>query len=119
GLRRRARDGGRLRRGAARQRDLARRGPARDGAGDAPRGRGRPRRPSRRADPAPPLRRGLGPHRGQPRADVSERLPERAPVDELADRWCAAWTGTDEIAGVCTPDVRYEDPLVTEPSEGI
>ena len=47
-----------------------------------------------------------------------ERLPERGPLDELADRWRGAWQ-QDGFAAVCTPDVRYEDPLAVEPLEGI
>ena len=49
---------------------------------------------------------------------TGERLPERAGVDELASRWRAAWE-RDGFAECCTPDVRYEDPLATEPVEGI
>lgn len=45
-------------------------------------------------------------------------LPERAPVDELADRWRAAWEG-EGFAACCTPDVRYEDPVAVEPLEGL
>ena len=66
GLRRRAGDGDRLRRGAVRDRDLARRGPGRDGARDPPRHGGRPPRPPRRADPAPPVRPGLDARGGHP-----------------------------------------------------
>lgn len=41
-------------------------------------------------------------------------------VDELIDRWEAAWTGRDSaaFAELCTPDVHYEDPLTGEPLEG-
>lgn len=50
---------------------------------------------------------------------MSETLPERAPVDELADRWRAAWQGRGDFGDCCTPDVRYEDALVGEPVEGL
>lgn len=46
------------------------------------------------------------------------RLPERAEVDELAEGWCSAWQDRG-FAAVCTPDVRYEDPVAVEPLEGI
>lgn len=41
-------------------------------------------------------------------------------IDELVDRWQAAWVGRDRgaFAAVCTPDVHYEDPLCGEPLEG-
>jgi steroid delta-isomerase-like uncharacterized protein len=41
-------------------------------------------------------------------------------VEELVDRWQAAWAGRDRRAfrEVCTPDVHYEDPLCGEPLEG-
>ena len=58
-VRRGAGDGARLRRGAVRERDLARRGPGRDGARDPRRSRGRPSGPARRAHPAAPARRGV------------------------------------------------------------
>ena len=34
-------------------------------------------------------------------------------IDELIDRWQAAWVGRDRAAFVplCTPDIHYEDPL--------
>jgi steroid delta-isomerase-like uncharacterized protein len=43
-----------------------------------------------------------------------------ARVEELVDRWQAAWAGRDRRAfhEVCTPDVHYEDPLCGEPLEG-
>jgi steroid delta-isomerase-like uncharacterized protein len=42
------------------------------------------------------------------------------PVEDLVDRWQAAWAGRDRraFADVCTPDVHYEDPLCGEPLEG-
>ena len=41
-------------------------------------------------------------------------------IDELIDRWQAAWVGRDRgaFAAVCAPDVHYEDPLCGEPLEG-
>jgi steroid delta-isomerase-like uncharacterized protein len=41
-------------------------------------------------------------------------------VDELIDRWEAAWSGRDPsaFAPVCAADVHYEDPLTPEPLEG-
>ena len=40
-------------------------------------------------------------------------------VDDLIDRWQAAWVGRDSgaFAAVCTPDIHYEDPLCGEPLE--
>jgi len=40
--------------------------------------------------------------------------------DGLIDRWEAAWSGRDvaAFAGVCTPDVHYEDPLTSTPCYG-
>jgi steroid delta-isomerase-like uncharacterized protein len=40
-------------------------------------------------------------------------------VNDLIDRWQAAWSGRDPaaFAGVCAPDVHYEDPLCGEPLE--
>jgi steroid delta-isomerase-like uncharacterized protein len=42
-------------------------------------------------------------------------------VDELIDRWEAAWSGRDEAAFevVCDRRVHYEDPLTPEPLEGL
>jgi steroid delta-isomerase-like uncharacterized protein len=42
-------------------------------------------------------------------------------VDELIDGWEAAWTGKDAeaFAEVCSPEVHYEDPLTSEPLEGL
>jgi steroid delta-isomerase-like uncharacterized protein len=41
-------------------------------------------------------------------------------IDELIDRWEAAWTGKDSaaFAPLCAADVHYEDPLISEPLEG-
>ena len=51
---------------------------------------------------------------------MSDSFPARTPLDELADRWEAAWTGTaeDSFAACCTPDVQYEDPVAIEPVQG-
>jgi steroid delta-isomerase-like uncharacterized protein len=42
-------------------------------------------------------------------------------VDELMDDWEAAWSGKDEaaFAAVCSSKIHYEDPLTSEPLEGI
>jgi steroid delta-isomerase-like uncharacterized protein len=42
-------------------------------------------------------------------------------VDELIDRWEAAWSGKDEaaFAAVCSSKIHYEDPLTPEPLEGL
>jgi steroid delta-isomerase-like uncharacterized protein len=47
-------------------------------------------------------------------------LPIPSAIDELIDRWQAAWSGKDSsaFAPICTADVHYEDPLTTEPLEG-
>jgi steroid delta-isomerase-like uncharacterized protein len=41
-------------------------------------------------------------------------------VDELIDRWQAAWSGRDASAFVelCAPDLHYEDPLTPDPLQG-
>ena len=41
-------------------------------------------------------------------------------IDELMDSWEAAWSSKDPAAFAesCTPDVHYEDPLLSEPLEG-
>ena len=41
-------------------------------------------------------------------------------VDELIDRWEAAWSGRDAeaFADMCDVEVHYEDPLTAEPLEG-
>jgi steroid delta-isomerase-like uncharacterized protein len=41
-------------------------------------------------------------------------------IDDLVDRWQAAWVGRDPsaFAAVCAPDLHYEDPLCGEPLEG-
>ena len=43
-----------------------------------------------------------------------------ASVEQLVDRWQAAWTGRERRAfhEICAPDVHYEDPLCGEPLEG-
>jgi steroid delta-isomerase-like uncharacterized protein len=94
-----------------RERDLARRGPERDGARDPARRGGRAARVPRRADPAPPARAGVHP-RGGGRGVLS--------ADALFDGWERAWSGRDPaaFAPLCHPEVHYEDPLVTEPLRG-
>ena len=46
--------------------------------------------------------------------------PDRS-VDELIDYWEAAWSGKDEaaFATVCSSKIHYEDPLTSEPLEGL
>jgi steroid delta-isomerase-like uncharacterized protein len=46
--------------------------------------------------------------------------PDRS-VDELIDHWEAAWSGKDEaaFATVCSSKIHYEDPLTSEPLEGL
>jgi steroid delta-isomerase-like uncharacterized protein len=41
-------------------------------------------------------------------------------IDELVDRWQAAWVGRDPtaFAAICAPDIHYEDPLCGEPLDG-
>ena len=41
-------------------------------------------------------------------------------IDDLIDRWQAAWVGRDRaaFAPLCAPDVHYEDPLCGEPLRG-
>ena len=41
-------------------------------------------------------------------------------IDDLIDRWQAAWVGRDRAAftALCAPDIHYEDPLCGEPLEG-
>lgn len=45
----------------------------------------------------------------------------RPSVDDLVDRWQAAWASRRRraFAEVCAPDVHYEDPLCREPCEGL
>jgi steroid delta-isomerase-like uncharacterized protein len=42
-------------------------------------------------------------------------------VDQLIDAWEAAWSSKDPaaFAGVCAPNVHYEDPLVGDPLEDV
>lgn len=44
----------------------------------------------------------------------------QALIDELIDRWQAAWSSgdPDSFADLCAPNVHYEDPLTLEPLEG-
>jgi steroid delta-isomerase-like uncharacterized protein len=41
-------------------------------------------------------------------------------VDQLIDRWEAAWSGKDPtaFAELCVPEIHYEDPLTGEPLQG-
>ena len=73
-----ARDGARLRRGAARELGLARRGSGGDGDRDARRGRGRLGRPAGGAHPAAAARRGLDAARGTARSSPSRPATSRA-----------------------------------------
>jgi steroid delta-isomerase-like uncharacterized protein len=42
------------------------------------------------------------------------------PLDELAERWRAAWQGpAGGFEHCCTPDVGYEDPVALVPLEGV
>ena len=43
---------------------------------------------------------------------------ERAELEELADRWVAAWEGRGRFAECCALDVGYEDPLAVDPLDG-
>ncbi|HWH44309.1 MAG TPA: ester cyclase [Thermoleophilaceae bacterium] len=45
-------------------------------------------------------------------------LPERSALDELSAAWRAAWEGSG-FSACCTPDIRYEDPVAVEPTEGV
>ena len=100
-----------LRRRPVRERDQPRRGPRRDGDRD-PRGRrGGLARAQRRADPAPPLRRGVD--AGDGTAGVLSRTDDLLGFrDALVGRDRAAF------AKVCAPDLHYEDPLCPEPLSG-
>ena len=115
GERRGAGHGARLRRRAVRERDRPRAGSGGDGPRHPRRGRGRPAGPRRRAHPAAPARRGLVARGGHGRPDAAGAV-----IDELIDRWQAAWVGRDRAAFIplCTPDIHYEDPLCGEPLEG-
>jgi steroid delta-isomerase-like uncharacterized protein len=43
-----------------------------------------------------------------------------AALDELAERWRAAWQGpAGGFDACCTPDVGYEDPVAVVPLEGV
>jgi steroid delta-isomerase-like uncharacterized protein len=46
--------------------------------------------------------------------------PRPGAVDDLVDRWQAAWVGRDRgaFAALCAPDVHYQDPLCGEPLDG-
>ncbi|MDP9135369.1 MAG: ester cyclase [Actinomycetota bacterium] len=47
------------------------------------------------------------------------RLPERLAIDELADRWTAAWTADAGFAVCCSAELSYEDPLAAQPLSGL
>jgi hypothetical protein len=95
-----------------RERDQPRRGPRRHGDRDPRRRRGGLARAQRRADPAPPLRRGV--HAGYGTAGVLSR------TDDLLLGFRDALVGRDRaaFAKVCAPDLHYEDPLCPEPLSG-
>ena len=42
-------------------------------------------------------------------------------VNELMDRWEAAWSGkdTDAFSEICLPEIHYEDPVTPEPLESL
>jgi steroid delta-isomerase-like uncharacterized protein len=42
-------------------------------------------------------------------------------IDEIVDRWQAAWVGRERGAfhAVCAPDVHYEDPVCGDPLETV
>jgi steroid delta-isomerase-like uncharacterized protein len=42
-------------------------------------------------------------------------------VDELLDEWEAAWSGKDAsaFAAVCSSKIHYEDPVTSEPLDGL
>ena len=43
---------------------------------------------------------------------------ERGALDSLAERWREGWARQGGFARCCTPDVSYEDPVVTDPLRG-
>ena len=71
-------------------------------------------RAARRADPAPPVRRGL--HAGYGTAGVLSRADDLA-GRRFARRARSAATAR-AFAKVCAPDLHYEDPLCPEPLSG-
>ena len=50
---------------------------------------------------------------------TADRLPERLAIDELADRWTAAWTAETGFAVCCSAELTYEDPLAAQPLSGL
>jgi steroid delta-isomerase-like uncharacterized protein len=50
--------------------------------------------------------------------EIQERVMS---VDELIDAWEAIWSEKDEaaFARICSTEIHYEDPLVSEPLEGL
>ena len=47
--------------------------------------------------------------------------PRQGSVDDLFDAWEDAWSDKDQDAfrQICSPQLHYEDPLTSEPLEGI
>ena len=43
---------------------------------------------------------------------------DRAQLEEMTDRWTAAWEGRALFTRCATPDIGYEDPLAIEPLDG-
>jgi len=50
---------------------------------------------------------------------VSSTELGRARLEELSSRWLASWETGAGFSACCTPDVAYEDPLVTLPLAGL
>jgi steroid delta-isomerase-like uncharacterized protein len=52
---------------------------------------------------------------------VSAAELDRAALERLAEDWTAGWAGGDRarLEASCAPDVRYEDPVVVDPLEGL
>ena len=52
---------------------------------------------------------------------MSGRALERGPAELLAERWRTGWLEADAkaFAACCSASVQYEDPLATEPLEGL
>jgi steroid delta-isomerase-like uncharacterized protein len=52
---------------------------------------------------------------------VTGRALERGPAEQLAERWRSAWLEASAagFAACCSASVRYEDPVATEPLEGL
>ncbi len=54
-------------------------------------------------------------------SDGGSQELERSAIDRIGDRWQEGFAGggRDAFALCCTVDVRYEDPMTTEPIEGV